>query len=707
SLEVDDYGTGLSFINESRTEESIPTLTNIRIRHTTNTSRTEAVALKATGKVNMVVTDFETENVPNGISIYSGEDTIPTLTNIRIRHTTNTSRELGGKALEFVGSVSPHLTEVIVEDYLTGISFDNTNRSGETIPTLTNIRIRHTTNTSRTEAVALKSVGNVNLVVTDFESENVQAGISIYSDEESIPTLTNIRIRHTTNTSRALGGTGIELNGLIQAVIDDVEVDDYITGILLENITRTEETIPTLTNIRIRHTTNTSRTDAIALKSVGFINLNLTDFESENVKDGINIYANEETIPTLTNIRIRHTTNTSRNIGVGLTLNHQTNIMLTNALIEGFATGLKISGTNSSIIERNTLLDNQVAIELSEVDCLPQIQHNHIENSLANSISCFAMSNISNIQILNNNILGYTTVLTGEYSSPYFSQNIMWGAVIQANELFTGTQLAPTFAYNDISLAQGLAPGIGNINADPLFVEQDGHDLALSIYSPCIDAGNPNLARDPDGSIADIGMNYVHHLVQYSSTSRFGTTGTEVQFNNKAEGHDNAVTTILWDFGDGNTSIERNPLHIYDSAGLYDVTLTMTTGSYTDLLYRENFVIAQPNVLNAPQNPAATIIGNGLKLTWEEITQTISGSPVANLTYLIYSCADPLGIYEYRANVANLTWTDQNIAQQGSNQFYFIIGYSSTGRSSLEEFINTHRYLKRDGEVIQLNSSKK
>lgn len=708
-IDIQDFAKGIEI--KSTSDDTIPTITNIRIRHTTNTSRTEdGFALRVEGNSSPIINDVEIEDFPKAIifDALNSSETIPTLTNIRIRHTTNTSRELGGKALEFVGSVSPHLTEVIVEDYLTGISFDNTNRSGETIPTLTNIRIRHTTNTSRTEAVALKSTGKVNMVVTDFESEDVKNGISIYSDEETIPTLTNIRIRHTTNTSRELGGTGIELNGLIQAVIDDVEIVDFVTGISLENITRTEEAIPTLTNIRIRHTTNTSRTDAIALKSVGFINLNLTDFESENVKDGINIYANEETIPTLTNIRIRHTTNTSRNIGVGLTLNAQTNIVLTNSLIEGFATGLKINGNNSSIIQRNALINNQVAIELSGEDCLPQIHHNYIENSLTGAISCFAMSNIGNIQILNNNILGYASILTGEYSSPYFSQNIMWDADITANQLASGNQVNASFDYNDISMPTGLAPGIGNINIDPLFIEGEAsHDLALSIYSPCIDAGNPNLAPDLDGSVADIGMNYVHHLVQYNSTYRFGTTGTEVQFTNKSEGHDDPLTTILWDFGDGNTSNERNPLHNYENVGLNNVTLTMVTGSYTDVLYRENFVIAQPNVLNAPQNPAVTIIGNGINLTWEEITETIFGNPITNLTYLIYSCADLTGIYEYRANVANLTWTDQNIAQRGDRQFYFIIGYSSTGRTSLEEYINTHRFMRRNGEVILLHGSKK
>lgn len=50
---------------------------------------------------------------------------------------------------------------------------------------------------------------------------------------------------------------------------------------------------------------------------------------------------------------------------------------------------------------------------------------------------------------------------------------------------------------------QGGALGVGNFDADPLFVFP-GSDLHLRPGSPCIDAGDPNVV-DPDGSVADVG----------------------------------------------------------------------------------------------------------------------------------------------------------------------------------------------------------
>lgn len=52
---------------------------------------------------------------------------------------------------------------------------------------------------------------------------------------------------------------------------------------------------------------------------------------------------------------------------------------------------------------------------------------------------------------------------------------------------------------------QGGYEGEGNIDEDPLFVNRNGGDFLLRGDSPCIDAGDPNAPRDPDGSRADMG----------------------------------------------------------------------------------------------------------------------------------------------------------------------------------------------------------
>lgn len=54
-----------------------------------------------------------------------------------------------------------------------------------------------------------------------------------------------------------------------------------------------------------------------------------------------------------------------------------------------------------------------------------------------------------------------------------------------------------------------------------------------------------------------------------------GETGEEIEFIGYSE-YGQFPYTYLWDFGDGSTSTEKNPSHIYNKAGTYNVTFTVT-----------------------------------------------------------------------------------------------------------------------------------
>jgi PKD repeat protein len=49
-----------------------------------------------------------------------------------------------------------------------------------------------------------------------------------------------------------------------------------------------------------------------------------------------------------------------------------------------------------------------------------------------------------------------------------------------------------------------------------------------------------------------------------------------VQFNGEGRDDDGAVASYYWEFGDGSTSEEQNPLYTYNEGGTYTVTLTVT-----------------------------------------------------------------------------------------------------------------------------------
>ncbi|XOV66958.1 MAG: PKD domain-containing protein [Fluviicola sp.] len=109
---------------------------------------------------------------------------------------------------------------------------------------------------------------------------------------------------------------------------------------------------------------------------------------------------------------------------------------------------------------------------------------------------------------------------------------------------------------------------------DPMFYD-DSLDLHVCSDS-LIGSGDPSilLSVDVDGDLRSpvlpsIGADYFEPLVADFS---FVQNGYDVQFTDASVW----ANDYLWDFGDGNTSTDANPLHTYASNGTYNMTLTVT-----------------------------------------------------------------------------------------------------------------------------------
>ncbi|MBM3239033.1 T9SS type A sorting domain-containing protein [Candidatus Poribacteria bacterium] len=92
--------------------------------------------------------------------------------------------------------------------------------------------------------------------------------------------------------------------------------------------------------------------------------------------------------------------------------------------------------------------------------------------------------------------------MSNDFSSLTVTNCILWED--SGVEIYN-YESTPTVTYCDV---QGGYTGTGNINADPLFVDPSSGDYHLQPGSPCIDAGDPNSPKDPDGTRADMGAFY-------------------------------------------------------------------------------------------------------------------------------------------------------------------------------------------------------
>ncbi|MCK9278643.1 MAG: PKD domain-containing protein, partial [Methanoculleus sp.] len=62
-------------------------------------------------------------------------------------------------------------------------------------------------------------------------------------------------------------------------------------------------------------------------------------------------------------------------------------------------------------------------------------------------------------------------------------------------------------------------------------------------------------------------------MADFTANTTGGLPPLAIQFTDTSGGN---PTAWAWDFGDGNTSTEQNPVHIYTRVGTYPVTLTVT-----------------------------------------------------------------------------------------------------------------------------------
>lgn len=101
-----------------------------------------------------------------------------------------------------------------------------------------------------------------------------------------------------------------------------------------------------------------------------------------------------------------------------------------------------------------------------------------------------------------------------------------------------------------------------------------------------------------------------------------GTTGSSVSFSSAGSSDpDGSITGYLWNFGDGATSTSANPTHTYNSAGTFNVSLTVTD--------------------------------NGGAQDTDNTTATISAPPTGNYATLPYSTGFESGSFDQYWNTAS------------------------------------------------------
>ncbi len=149
-------------------------------------------------------------------------------------------------------------------------------------------------------------------------------------------------------------------------------------------------------------------------------------------------------------------------------------------------------------------------------------------------------------------------------------------------------------------------------------------------------------ATNAVGSSTEISTNFIRVIgaptLSVDATVSM-TDGLEVSFTSAATNNDD----IVWNFGDGTSSMEDNPMHLYAAAGSYRVIATVNgeCGMRSDTI---DLVLQSSSTTSLPAGMEVLVYPNPLS---EVATVAISGSPAETMTLRI---VDALGreVYSQR-----------------------------------------------------------
>jgi PKD repeat protein len=461
NVQVIGYSMGIVFENEARVASS-PSLNNTRIRNTSSTLRTESHGLDVLGAVGLTVNNAEIEEYDYGV-YWNGLGTTdyrstPSLNNTRIRNTSSTLRTVA-KGVKMIDISRVTMTNDSIIGYPTGLEITN-DGSGllTTTASLNNTRIRNTSSTLRTETTGINFSGHILATMESLDIDEYSTGIyyegnGMLSDRATV-SLNNTRIRNTSSTLRSVT-KGLVMMNIGSVTITNDSIIGYPTGLEITNDgSGLLTTTASLNNTRIRNTSSTLRTETKGINFTGHILASMDSLYLEDYATGIYYEGNgmpfNRTTPSLNNTRIRNTSSTLREPLKGVVLKNLAGITL-----------------NKNII-------------------YPKVQVGQ-GNLSGNGIF---LQTVQNAQIAHNTIWGLNTGLyaTGS-SNGTFTHNVIWTNGEQLNTPVILEDSNIPVSNSDISYAQGVFPGTGNLNADPLFVAPDEGNFYLKPRSPLANQG--------------------------------------------------------------------------------------------------------------------------------------------------------------------------------------------------------------------------
>lgn len=165
---------------------------------------------------------------------------------------------------------------------------------------------------------------------------------------------------------------------------------------------------------------------------------------------------------------------------------------------------------------------------------------------------------------------------------------------------------------------------------------------------------------------------YTGLQTDFEVSQKSPSPGDTIQFTDLTVGIE-SPTQWYWNFGDGGYSTEQNPYHIYDSEGIYTISLTVSSENFTESITKENIMYVTSATLISPSDESREYTTSP-DFTWNAL-------PFSNkFTYQLTIAENKeftKNLLTFDADTANsLTLTD--VLSDNTQYFWNIVAYDTT-----------------------------
>lgn len=149
-------------------------------------------------------------------------------------------------------------------------------------------------------------------------------------------------------------------------------------------------------------------------------------------------------------------------------------------------------------------------------------------------------------------------------------------------------------------------------------------------------AGNPRISyRDGGNGDLKYAIGIPQLILNFTASSLYGTAPLNVQFSDTSTG--GSPSCWNWSFGDGSwfntsTTTQRNPVHVYETAGTYTVTMIVQNITVAGSLSKSGYItVITPSGTTIPTTsptPTPTLSPTSLPTSPDNLTPTLTPTPV-------------------------------------------------------------------------------